>query len=171
MNGCPATVAALEPLRHRGQKLACPTLARQGRKSAAAARRAMLPWPRAATSGSLSRNAWSIRPIYSNARDKTGRPPKHREQIMNAHPPVRYRLFEFLKAASLGEAAYCEAACPAPRRKRTHDAADRRQALHLRENRRSPHSAHLQQNRSIYSCRRTLGHAARRRPVRRYFPS
>jgi hypothetical protein len=37
--------------------------------------------------------------------------------------------------------------CPVPRRKRTHDAADRRQALHLREDRRSPHPAHLQQNR------------------------
>jgi len=56
--------------------------------------------------------------------------------------------------------------CPVSRRKRAHHPADRRQALHLREDRRSPHPAHLQQDRCVHtSRRRALGHAARRSPI------
>ena len=48
----------------------------------------------------------------------------------------------------------------------THDAADRRSPLHLSQDRRSPHPAHLRQDRHVDTrCGCSLGDAARRRPV------
>ena len=49
----------------------------------------------------------------------------------------------------------------------THDAPDRRSALHLAQDRRPPHPAHLRQDRHLdASRRRAVGDAARRRAVR-----
>ena len=76
-------------------------------------------------------------------------------------------------AAPVGQAA-AESRRPHPARSRraaargqgTHDARDRRSALHLAEDRRPPHPAHLRQDRRVDASRRgAVGDAARRRPV------
>ena len=56
--------------------------------------------------------------------------------------------------------------CAATRGQGTHDAGDRRPALHLAQDRRSPHPAHLQQDQRLDSRRRcAMGDAKRCRPV------
>ena len=69
-------------------------------------------------------------------------------------------------AEESGRALPSRSRCAASRRQGTHDAGDRRPALHLAQNRRSPHPAHLQQNHRIDARRRrSLGHAKRSHPV------
>ena len=71
-------------------------------------------------------------------------------------------------AAKSGRAHPTRGRCAATRRQGTHDAPDRRSALHLPQDRRPPHPAHLRQDRHLDARRsRSLGHATRRRPVRR----
>ena len=58
--------------------------------------------------------------------------------------------------------------CAATRGQGTHDAPDRRSALHLSQDRRPPHPAHLRQDRHVDTRRRrAVGDATFRRPVTR----
>ena len=115
-------------------------------------------------------------PFSRRGRRRRASPARIRRRARASREPRRARGRGPRRAASArGQAAaairagspVAKSTCCASRRRGLTTRADRRSALHLAQDRRSPHPAHLRQDRRLdTSRRRAVGHATRRRPQR-----